>query len=120
MTRVFLSHSSQDKPLVNLVAGDIRACGVDVWIDEAELRIGDSCMARLDGAIKDSRFVLVFASSASVRSQWVTEEIAIAERLEALREDVVLLPILLPGLPDAELPQLLAKRVFADFRRPAH
>jgi hypothetical protein len=39
---IFLSHSSADKPFARRLAGDLRARGVRVWLDEAEIGIGDS------------------------------------------------------------------------------
>ncbi len=37
MSKVFLSHSSVDKPFARKLAADLRANGHTVWIDEAEI-----------------------------------------------------------------------------------
>ena len=42
----FLSHNSNDKPFVRRLASELRAAGVKVWVDEAELRVGDSLFGR--------------------------------------------------------------------------
>jgi hypothetical protein len=39
--RLFLSHSWKDKFFVNKLAEQLAARGVEVWVDSAELRVGD-------------------------------------------------------------------------------
>jgi len=115
---VFLSHSSRDKPFVRLVGEDIRACEVGIWIDEAELEVGDSLPVRLRQAIESASFAAVFVSPISVHSRWVAEEIGIARQVEVLRGRTCLLPILVPGLTDEEIPPSLEEHLWADFRPP--
>jgi hypothetical protein len=38
----FLSHSSADKPFIRQLAADLSANGIDVWLDEQRIRVGDS------------------------------------------------------------------------------
>ena len=38
---IFLSHNSKDKPFVRKLAERLKRHGVSVWLDEAELNIGD-------------------------------------------------------------------------------
>ncbi|MCN5932949.1 toll/interleukin-1 receptor domain-containing protein, partial [Escherichia coli] len=39
---VFLSHNHNDKPFVRKLARDLENHGVHYWLDEAEMKIGDS------------------------------------------------------------------------------
>jgi len=41
MSSVFLSHSHKDKPFARKLAVDLRHAGHIVWIDEAEILVGD-------------------------------------------------------------------------------
>ena len=45
---VFLSHSSKDKAVVRAVAERLRADGLRVWIDDWEIRPGDSIPAKIE------------------------------------------------------------------------
>ena len=46
MQSAFISHSRHDKKLARQIAQRIRELGGRVWIDEAELRIGDSLIEK--------------------------------------------------------------------------
>ena len=42
---VFLSHSSKDKPVVRELAARLKKDGVRVWLDEEQIKPGDSIPA---------------------------------------------------------------------------
>ena len=44
---VFLSHSAKDKAVVRAVAQRLRGDGLRVWLDEWEIRPGDSIAPRI-------------------------------------------------------------------------
>lgn len=46
MPSIFLSHSSGDKPMVRKIADGLRQQGIRVWIDEAEIHIGESLIQK--------------------------------------------------------------------------
>ncbi|MCG9963222.1 toll/interleukin-1 receptor domain-containing protein [Shewanella cutis] len=48
---VFLSHNHKDKAFVRKLARDIDAHGIKVWIDEAEMKIGDSLVQKISGKV---------------------------------------------------------------------
>jgi hypothetical protein len=68
---VFLSHSSIDKPRVRELAEALRAEGLRVFLDEEQLRVGDSLYRSLNEALDASDFVVFCISKASVASGWV-------------------------------------------------
>lgn len=116
--RVFLSHSHADKPFVEMVAQDLDSSGLRVWYDKLDLVLGDSLTAKIEQAIGASVCVAVFLSPDSVRSEWVEREVALAMRCEAETGKVVVLPLLLRGLCDSDIPPALAGRLGVDFRQP--
>lgn len=63
---VFISHASEDK---GTVARPLREAltklGITVWLDEAELRIGQSLRRKIDSGIRSSRFGVVVLLSRS-------------------------------------------------------
>ena len=78
---VFLSHSSRDNWLANVIAQKVRAAGIDVWIDEMSLSGGDDVMPTIISGMKKANEAVVVVSNESIRSQWVATEIGIAVAL---------------------------------------
>ena len=62
MSGVFLSHNSEDKSFVRKLATDLRRYGVKVWLDEAELKVGDSLVDKISSGISDMQFLAVILS----------------------------------------------------------
>ena len=61
---VFLSHSATDKAVVRAVAEQLRADGLKVWLDEWEIKAGDSDWVKIEEGLAHSR-VLVLCMSAN-------------------------------------------------------
>lgn len=111
---LFLCHSSVDKPFVRMLAHDLNERGVRVWLDEWELRVGDSLRERIEQAILQSGWLAIVVSQDSVRSAWVQRELSAALADELERRRVFVLPVL---LDDAPIPLFLRDKIYADFRK---
>ena len=98
MSSVFLSHSHKDKAFVMRLAGDLRQKGHIVWVDEAEIDVGDSLVEKIRQGIDRVDYVAVVISKASVRSKWVSRELDIATIRELRGTKVVVLPVLLENV----------------------
>lgn len=61
----FLSHSSLDKPFIRQLAADLTSNGVDVWLDEQRIRVGDSIPEKLAQGLAGSDFFLIAMSDHS-------------------------------------------------------
>ena len=116
MSKVFLSHSSKDKPFVLMLAEDISASGIGVWIDKVEILVGDSLIRKISEGIVESNYVVACLSSHSIESNWVREELEIAATLGINGNRVVVLPVM---LEECTVPAFLAHRLYVDFRQPA-
>src|SRR5262245_55785249 len=112
---IFLSHSSRDKLFARKLAGDLRAAGLTVWVDEAEIQIGDSLIAKLESGIDDMEYLAVVLSPDSVSSEWVKREVAMALTKEINNRRVKVVPLL---YRDCLLPGFLRDKKYADFRKP--
>lgn len=62
---VFISYAHADEPLARDLADALSGHGLRVWIDQSELRIGDSLIERLAEAIAEGDFVVALVSDAS-------------------------------------------------------
>ena len=53
---VFLSHSAKDKAVVRDVAARLKQDGVRVWLDEEQIKPGDSIPAKIEDGLEHSPF----------------------------------------------------------------
>lgn len=93
LASVFLSYSWSDKPLARDLKAGLDAAGCRVWIDEGELRVGDSIVESVSAALDQVDFVVVLVSTASVGSDWCRKEVALAMTGEIARQGVTVLPL---------------------------
>ena len=112
--RVFISHSSVDKPFVRKLVDDLKKQDIPVWFDEQQIAVGDSIVAKINDGLSNSLYIVAVLSKASVASGWVQNELNYATMQAATNKSVVILPIL---LDDCKIPPLLLDRLYADFRK---
>jgi hypothetical protein len=48
---VFLSHNHQDKDVATPLAAQLRLVGADVWLDDWEIKPGDSIVGKVNEAL---------------------------------------------------------------------
>ena len=111
MRQVFLSHSHLDKTFARYLADRIRAHGAHVWIDEAELMVGDSLFDKIERSVREADALLALISRNSVRSDWVKTELMLALSKERTLGRTVVLPV---RIDRSKLPQPIAGRVACD------
>lgn len=75
---VFISYAHEDKPFAHALAGALGERRCDVWVDEFELRAGDSLTERVSSALTSADFVVTIVSVSSVESNWCKRELQIA------------------------------------------
>ncbi|EAR22547.1 toll/interleukin-1 receptor domain-containing protein [Nitrococcus mobilis] len=110
---IFLSHNVQDKAFVRRLAEDLSLAGVTVWLDEAEIKLGDSLLSKVEEGILGSDYLGVVLSPNSVGSEWVQRELRMALSNEIESKKVKVLPLL---LADCQMPGFLTDKLYADFR----
>jgi hypothetical protein len=113
MSYVFLSHSHSDKTFAYRLAAKLRRHGHIVWIDEAEILVGDSLVEKIREGLDKVDYILAILSKASVQSEWVKKELDIAINREIGAKRVIVIPIL---IEEVELPGFLMGKRYADFR----
>lgn len=110
---IFVSHTGKDKPFVRQLAKDLKARGVPkVWVDEAEIEIGDSLTEKIDQGMQETRFIGVVLSAKSIAAPWVKKELDIAMNREISEGEVVVLPLL---IEKCDIPRFLSGKLYADF-----
>jgi hypothetical protein len=114
---IFLSHTSTDKPFVRDLKARLESHGVkEVWLDEAEIMLGDSLIKKIEEGLKKTKYIGVVLSLQSIKSPWVERELEVAINREISTGEVVVLPLL---YEKCELPSFLVGKMYADFTSPA-
>jgi len=114
MSSIFLSHNHKDKPFVRKLAERLNAQGIRTWVDEAEIRVGDSLITKIESAIQEFTYLGVILSPNSITSQWVKKEVNIALTHEIDGAQVKVLPLLIES---CDIPWFLSDKLYADFTR---
>jgi hypothetical protein len=114
---IFLSHTHSDKLFVRQMKAALNERGVsDVWVDEAEIMVGDTLTRKIEEGLTKTRYFGVVLSPRSVKSRWVQKELETAMTKEIETGSVVVLPLL---YEECELPPFLKGKLYADFTSPA-
>lgn len=125
---VFISYSHEDKPVARILATGLEHRGCRVWIDEGELKAGDSVIERISEAVGATEFLVALISERSVGSRWCQREIALALTGELDGDDIPkVLPVRIGAvkMPDTirdklyrsvgtDRPELVVQTVFED------
>ncbi len=77
---VFLSYSRKDTTLVERINQDLQAEGLNVWIDQTGIRVGEpSWKLAIQRAIDNANCMVVIFSPEAKESHWVGQEMSYAE-----------------------------------------
>lgn len=93
---VFISHASEDKDAyVYPLAEAFKALGITYWLDEAEIKWGDSILQKISEGILNSRYVLVLITEPFINKPWPEKELNTALHIEINSGEIVVLPVLI-------------------------
>ncbi len=112
ITSIFLSHNHADKEFVRKLARDLENHNVKCWLDEAEMKIGDSLIQKIREGIDNVEFFAVILSPSSINAPWVVSELDVAMNFQISGKPVKVLPIM---LKDCEPPRLLVGKLYGNF-----
>ncbi|HEV7747163.1 MAG TPA: toll/interleukin-1 receptor domain-containing protein [Pyrinomonadaceae bacterium] len=79
--KIFISHSSHDKWVARQISERLVALGHETFLDEKDLRTGESIDSKIQKHLKTSDDVLLLISPQSLKSQWVFIELGAAQAL---------------------------------------
>ena len=110
---VFLSRSSRDKAVVRAVAERLRQDGLKVWLDEWEIRPGDSIPAKIEEGLEHSRILVLCMSANAFGADWARLEAGTFRFRDPLNKERRFLPL---RLDDAPIKGSLAQFLYIDWR----
>lgn len=118
---IFLSHRSSDKEFVRKLAADLEATpygdgNIRVWLDEAEIRPGESIPAMVSRGIESSAFIAIVMTPNYFKegSGWTDAEWHAAIHSDPDNRQARLIPLLAEDCP--KVPALLRHLLMIDFR----
>jgi hypothetical protein len=114
----FISYSWDDRRFARRLYEDLQTVGVRCWLDEKDLKIGQSLKTQIDRGIQVHDKVLLVLSQASVGSKWVNAEINHALHLEQARKQTILFPVRLDNAimsTDSPEMSLVKEKYILDF-----
>jgi hypothetical protein len=114
--QVFFSYAHRDSAFVRFVFDDLKALDLNLWIDRLEMGPGDSLVDKIGAGISESDFVVAFLSEASIQSNWVRTELAIAATKGIRDNRVFVLPVLVNSIEPSEIPPYLSHLIYVDLR----
>ncbi|WP_345752540.1 toll/interleukin-1 receptor domain-containing protein [Microbacterium rhizophilus] len=103
--KAFISHASEDKArFVTEFATKLRTAGVDAWVDEWEIRAGDSLVDKVFAhGIENADIFIIVLSKTSITKPWVHEELD-AGVIRRIQRGTRIVPVL---IDDVEVPAAL-------------
>jgi hypothetical protein len=107
--RIFLCHSSSDKPLVRGLYRRLKSSNFDPWLDEENLLPGQEWEQEIPRAVRESEIVLVCLSKASLsKAGYIQKEIRYALDVADEQPDgkIFIIPL---KLEECEVPARLRK-----------
>ncbi|MGD9528665.1 MAG: toll/interleukin-1 receptor domain-containing protein [Dehalococcoidia bacterium] len=105
----FISYSHADAELARGIATGLGARNYYVWIDEGQLKVGDSLVTAIGDAIDRVDFLIALVSQESVQSNWCNKEIALAMTGEINRRGISVLPC---RVGDVDMPSSLSDKLY--------
>jgi len=105
---VFVSHASEDKDrFVTEFARKLRGHGINAWLDEWEILLGDSLVDKVfERGIRNAQVVVIILSRNSIKKPWVKAEVE-ASVMKRIEEGIKIILIVLDGLVHNEIPTSL-------------
>jgi len=109
---IFLSHNHNNKSIVRKLARDLNKFGIDVWLDEWEIKVGESLHKSIGKAIEKSKYIGIAITPEFVKSDWCNDELIQALAREKRERKTVILPLL---FKQAKSLPFIDDRLYLDF-----
>ncbi|WOD43825.1 toll/interleukin-1 receptor domain-containing protein [Hwangdonia lutea] len=103
---IFVSYSSKDRPFAIGLVKELQSLGVNVWIDQLGIGLGENWDDAIEEALEKSETLMLILSPTSVESPNVQDEVSIA-----INTKKKMVPIL---IEECKLPMRWQRRQYAD------
>ncbi|MFV8324216.1 toll/interleukin-1 receptor domain-containing protein [Flavobacterium sp. LS2R12] len=101
MKKIFLSHATEDKPLVEHIYNKLKEKHPELepWLDKFEIVGGSSLIDKIASGIESSEKFVIFLSDVSIQKPWVNKELkkAIVEEVKRNNTNFII-PVLINNI----------------------
>lgn len=112
--KVFISHSSVDKPVARKILSRLEANNINVWLDDKDIKLGDPILDSIEEGLEASDYCLALISNNSVNSGWVKKELRMAVNKEIEVDKAFILPI---KIDDCMVPKFLQTKKYVTLNK---
>ncbi|WP_326510774.1 toll/interleukin-1 receptor domain-containing protein [Aeromonas caviae] len=111
---VFISynHSNENTEAIRNIATKLSEMGLKVWLDQYELKPGDSILKNINNAIDNSSYVIVVVSPNDKKSYWATHELNLA-----VNKGKRIIPIMVNNATPSDLPDIISDKLAVDISK---
>lgn len=118
--KVFISHSSIDKPLLEPIIKLLRyeldlKFPSDIWLDKWKIMAGDNIYQEIEKGVESADMVVLFASPSSLKSKWVEKEWQTKHGAEIKTQNIYLVVALLDNIKPEQLPEFIRHKYAVRF-----
>ncbi len=113
---VFISHAGPDSEEALNLFNALQGLGVKAHLDQVELKYGNNIVTWINDSVEESDYLLILISENSIGRYWVEMEWSAALMKEADLRRSFVIPVLLPGVNDSQIPFLLRAKLYVDLR----
>ncbi|WP_294329403.1 toll/interleukin-1 receptor domain-containing protein [uncultured Chryseobacterium sp.] len=114
---IFLSHSSQDKKLVDEIFNELQKEEIEAWYDKYQIDFGDSITEKINSGLNNSDLGILCLSKNFLNSPWAKNEMNffIQKRINSGKKKFICLNI---DLTHDEIPPLLQDYRYVSLKNP--
>jgi len=109
-SRIFISHSSQEKAFARSLVASLRSSDLVPWIDREQIITGDDIFDQLEHGLRSMDVLIFLISQSSLESEWVKLEVKYAATREINEKRALILPFIIDGTPIDAVPWFLRHR----------
>jgi uncharacterized protein YjbI with pentapeptide repeats len=117
----FISYAHEDQAFADRLFGNLRAGGVQCWLDDHYLKYGQPLQKTVDNAIHNHEKMILVLSKSSMNSSWVEHEVELALSRERRIKQDILIPVMIDDTvkkcKESWLATIYDTRRVGDFRR---
>jgi hypothetical protein len=110
-SKVFISHSSQDKPFALTLVDVLKGADFAPWIDSEQILAGENLLREIGTGLAAMDVLVALISQSSLTSGWVEEELSFGMLRAIADRELLLLPFRIDSTVISELPWYLQTRL---------
>ena len=114
--KVFISHSSLDKPVIEQIIPFISAINLNTWVDKYDINVGETIEKRVFEGIEESVAVILWITKDFLDSKWCKTEMESFIN-KAIENEVLLISVVNEDVDIENLPTQIQQRKYIHRKR---